>query len=50
MSNESVFNKAFASDYIANHSEMIEHWKQSTDVMKRGFAVVLTNAAKGVRS
>lgn len=47
MKNDPIFDKAFAAEYIANHSEMIKHWEQSTDVMKRGFAILLNEAANG---
>lgn len=48
MSNDPIFHKTFASKYIADHAEMIEHWKHTSDPLKRGFAIVLTEAATGV--
>lgn len=47
MNNSTIFDKGFASAYISEHKEMIEHWKHTSDPLKRGFAMVLTEAANG---
>ena len=46
-SNDAIFDKSFASEYITEHADMIEHWKHTNDPLKRGFAIVLTDIASG---
>ena len=45
--NEPIFEKTFASDFLNRYSDVVEQWKHTSDPLKRGFAIVLTEAANG---
>ena len=50
--NGAIFDKDYATDFIYRYGDVVEHWKEHGDPIKRGFAIVLTKAAnsKGVKS
>ncbi|NPE27662.1 hypothetical protein HNV12_06700 [Methanococcoides sp. SA1] len=44
MTNNSIFDKDFADDFMNKYGDVVEHWKGHSDPIKRGFAVMLKNA------
>lgn len=47
--NEAIFDKDYATDFISRFGDVVEHWKAHGDPIKRGFAIMLNEAA-GVRT
>ncbi|WP_156146000.1 hypothetical protein [Methanococcoides methylutens] len=46
MNNNSIFDKDFADDFLNKYGDVVEHWKDHTDPIKRGVAIMLENATK----
>ncbi|MCM1988053.1 MULTISPECIES: hypothetical protein [Methanococcoides] len=44
MDNNSIFDKDFADDFMNKYGDVVEHWKNHRDPIKRGFAVMLKSA------
>lgn len=43
--NENVIDKEFATDFINRYGDVVEQWKTHGDPLKRGFAILLNEAA-----
>jgi len=50
MTNAPSFDKDYATDFMARYPGVVEHWQTHGDILKRGFAILLNEAAEGVRS
>lgn len=44
---DTSFDKRFATDFINRYGDVVEHWKEHNDPLKRGFAILLNEAANG---
>lgn len=45
MNNDAVIDKAFATDFLNRYGDVVAHWKTHGDPMKKGFAILLNEAA-----
>ena len=46
-----IIDKEFATDFIDRYGDVVAHWKTHGDPLKRGFAILLNEAANaGVES
>ena len=45
--NDKGLDKDFANDFMNRYGDVVEHWKEHGDPIKRGFAVMVTNASNG---
>ena len=43
--NDNVIDKEFATDFINRYADVVEHWITHGDPLKRGFAILLNEAA-----
>lgn len=47
MRNEFILDKEFANDFLNRYGDVVAHWRTHGDPLKRGFAILLNEAASG---
>lgn len=48
ITNDPAFEKDYAIDFMQRHPGIVEHWQAHGDILKKGLAIMLQEAATGV--